>query len=316
MRALLCLLALGMVVSAAEPQKRTVRGDDAKVAETEGQEGVSASSATGESEAEGKDPSAIPERFLEAYFGSRPSRFLVDPQGLLGAKDTRDRENFLAYHAGDSAVDLFVFLFEGHQTIPSEARHKEWVERHFAEGKPAVVVFYHLGAPEKSDIAVSPRLAEAVSVVEQRRALVSAVEEAAEKADALAQFEAFCVQLSIRIYWMERAAGLVADEPVVPVLRSAKTTSAETKESPVLAGARRWAERYGVPCGIFGSALVIAAGALFLARRQRRFQFPMFEVSPRLGGDHAAGIGAVISFGSTAESPSSQRNDVPDSLGL
>lgn len=316
MRALLCLLALGITASAAEPQQRTARGDDAKVAETEGQEGVSASSATGESNGEGKDPSAIPERFLEAYFGSRPSRFLVDPQGLLGAKDTRDRENFLAYHAGDSAVDLFVFLFEGHQTISSEVRYKEWVERHFAEGKPAVVVFYYLGAPEKSDIAVSPRLAEAVSVVEQQRALVSSVEEAAEKADALAQFEAFCVQLSIRIYWMERAAGLVADEPAVPVLRSAKTTSAETRESPVLAGARRWVERYGVPCGIFGSALVIAAGALVLARRQRRFRFPMFEVSPRLGGDHAAGIGAVISFGSTAESPSSQRNDVPDSLGL
>ena len=37
----------------------------------------------------------------------------------------------------------------------------------------------------------------------------------------------------------------------------------------------------------------------------------------RIGDDlHAAGIGAVISFGSTTQSPSSQRNEVPDYLGL
>jgi hypothetical protein len=39
-------------------------------------------------------------------------------------------------------------------------------------------------------------------------------------------------------------------------------------------------------------------------------------VPPRMGGAHAAGIGAVISFGSTTQSPSSQRNEVPDYLGL
>ena len=49
-----------------------------------------------------------------------------------------------------------------------------------------------------------------------------------EKPDAMSQFEAFCVQLSIRIYWMERAAGLVKDAPATPLAR--RVGAAESEE--------------------------------------------------------------------------------------
>ncbi|MCW1925583.1 hypothetical protein OKA05_23695 [Luteolibacter arcticus] len=264
-----------------------------------------------------KAATEVPEQYLEAYFGERPTSFLVDPQGLLGTKDARDRESFLKYHAGDSEVDLFVYLFDGHQSIPSEVREEEIVERFFSEGKPAVVVYYFLGAPQKSDIYVSPQLSETVSAVEQRRALISSVEEALEKPDALAQFEAFCVQLSIRIYWMERAAGLVTDVVATPLPRRARVQEPVAQAEPeMLVRAREWGVRYGPAAGIMGGAIFTVVGGLAFARRRARYRFPVFDVAPRLGGAHAAGIGAVISFGSTTQSPSSQRNDVPDYLGL
>lgn len=264
-----------------------------------------------------KAATELPEQFWDAYFGERPTSFLVDPQKLLGSKDARDRESFLKYHAGDSEVDLFVYLFDGHQSIPSEVREEEIVERFFSEGRPAVVVYYYLGAPQKSDIYVSPRLSDAVSAVEQRRALISSVEEALEKPDALAQFEAFCVQLSIRIYWMERAAGLVTEPAAAPLPRRVKAKDATAKEQPeVLVRAKEWGLQYGPAAGVMAGAIFIVAGGLSYARRRARYRFPVFEVAPRLGGAHAAGIGAVISFGSTTQSPSSQRNDVPDYLGL
>jgi hypothetical protein len=265
--------------------------------------------------AENESPE-VDEKFLNDYFGARPASYLVDPQSLLGTKDARDRESFLKYHSGDSEVDLFVYLFDGHQAIPSGVREEEVVERFFSEGKPAVVVYYYLGAPQKSDIYVSPLLSETVSAAEQRRALISSVEEALEKPEALAQFEAFCVQLSIRIYWMERAAGLVKDGPAAPVARIARQETPAKAESPAVLQAKAWGERYGVPAGIMLSALLVVAGGLAIVRRRARFRFPSFEVPPRLGGSHAAGIGAVISFGSTTQSPSSQRNDVPNYLGL
>lgn len=265
-----------------------------------------------------KASTEVAEQYLEAYFGARPTSFLVDPQGLLGTKDARDRESFLKYHAGDSQVDLFVYLFDGLQTIPSEVREEEIVERFFSEGKPAVVVYYFLGAPQKSDIYVSPQLSDSVSAVEQRRALISSVEEALEKPDALAQFEAFCVQLSIRIYWMERAAGLVTEEvAATPLPRRAKAAEPAAEEEPeILVRAKELGLRYGPSAGIMVGAVLTVAGGVAFARRRARYRFPVFEVAPRLGGAHAAGIGAVISFGSTTQSPSSQRNDVPDYLGL
>ncbi len=258
----------------------------------------------------------VAESHLEAYFGARPDGFLVDPQNLLGAKDARDREAFLKYHSGDSEVDLFIYLFDGPQAIPPEVREEELVERFFSEGKPAVVVCYYLGAPQKSELHVSPLLSGTVSAAEQRRALISSVEEALEKPDALAQLEAFCVQLSIRIYWMERAAGLVKEAPESPLPRRAKEAGAAEESSLAVLQAKEWGRRYGVSGAIMAGALLVAAGGLSIARRRARFRFPSFDVPPRLGGSHAAGIGAVISFGSTTQSPSSQRNDLPNYLGL
>lgn len=260
----------------------------------------------------------VAEQYLEAYFGERPKHFLVDPQGLLSDKDARDRENFLNYHSGDSAIDLFVYLFDGHQEIPSEVREEEIVERHFSSGKPAVVVYYYLGAPEKSDIYVSPLIADSVAAADQRRALASSVEEALEKPDKVAQFEAFCVQLAIRIYWMERATGLVTEAETTPQLRPLAKAAKNEKEKPSATKAKIEAivTEWGPSVGIMGSAFLVVAGGVAFARRQARYRFPVFDVPSRMGGSHAAGIGAVISFGSTTQSPSSQWNEVPDYLGL
>jgi hypothetical protein len=262
-------------------------------------------------------PPVVPEEYLEAYFGERPTHFLVDPQGLLSDKDAKDRENFLSYHSGDSAIDLFVYLFDGHQEIPSEVREEEIVERHFSEGKPAVVVYYYLGAPEKADIYVSPLISDSVAAADQRRALASSVEEALEKPDKVAQFEAFSVQLAIRVYWMERAAGLVSEVETTPLVRPlVRTEKKAEKPSAMKARLEALTAEWGPSAGIMGAAIFMVAGGLAFARRQARYRFPVFDVPARMGGSHAAGIGAVISFGSTTQSPSSQRNEVPDYLGL
>ena len=58
---------------------------------------------------------------------------------------------------------------------------------------------------------------------------------------------------------------------------------------------------------------LLAVWSLVMCWRSRlRFRFPEFEVEPRLGGGHAAGIGAVISFSSSAVPPARQRDQVPD----
>ena len=262
-------------------------------------------------------PDEIPEKFWPAYFEARPETFLVDPQGILSPVDYRDRLGFLTYHASDSSIDLYVYVFKGDQEIPGEVRDEELVERFFSEGRPAAVVYYYMGAPQRSVLRLSPSLTDTVSSAEQRRALESSVMQAFEKLEPAAQIEAFLVQVSIRIYWMERMLGggatLEAGVPASPpaITRAEKKPSAVMRKLEPLFQS---AERFAMPAAVLFGALFAAFGLTAWLRRNARYQFPDFEVEPRLGGVHAAGVGAVISFASASVPPASQRDQVPDYL--
>ena len=259
-----------------------------------------------------EDENIVGEEFLARYFEEKPEHYLVDPQGLLATKELQDLQAFLDYHAGDSSIDMYVYVFGGDQQIPGDVREEEVVERLYSVGKPAVVVYYFLGAPQRSEIYLSPIITDAVSAAEQRRALKSSVVQAFSSVNQAEQLEGFLVQMSIRIYWMERMT---------------EGTAASTKETIPAAGARYRAKpkedtaNFGLP-GWFGLAGGITAslvGGLLLFwsavmwwKSRVRFHFPEFEVEPRLGGGHSAGIGAVISFSSSAVPPARQRDQVPD----
>ena len=260
--------------------------------------------------------SEIPEKYLAAYFANRPTEFVVDPQGLLSVKDRNDRINFLKYHSGDSSIDFYIYVFGGEQEIPGEVRAEETVERLFTTGRPAAVVFYFLGAPQRSEIHLSPSLTEAVSAAEQRRALQSSVMAAFEKLNVAGQLEAFSVQMSIRIYWMERMimGEKVPENPTVPLHKKvAKKPSHEAMAELKTKAEGIFNEWWGIGALVLGSLMLLSAFIAW-ARARVRCRFPELEVEPRLGGSHAAGVGAVISFANTALPPASQKDQVPDYL--
>ncbi len=258
----------------------------------------------------------IPEKFLPAYFAERPKNFLVDPQGLLSPKDYRDRLGFLNYHASDSGIDLFVYMIGGDQEVPSEVRKEETIERFFSEGRPAAIVYYYLGAPQRSIVYLSPSITDAISSAEQRRALESSVLQAFERTNPSEQFEKFLVQMSIRLYWMERILSgkpLASDEP-------AFTAATHAPLAPAKAESRHWiwlrdlAAPFAIPAAAGAGLFMLAFGVSHWLRLRARYRFPEFEIEPRLGGNHAAGVGAVISFASASVPPASQRDQVPDYL--
>ncbi len=258
----------------------------------------------------------VPETYWPAYFAERPKTFLIDPQDLLSPADKRERLAFLNYHAGDSSIDLFVYVFGGDQEIPGEVRQEELAERLFSEGRPAAIVFYFMGAPDRSVLRLSPSLADKVPLAEKRRALESPVMQALAKVDPSGQFEAFLMQMSIRIYWIERMVG--AGEPRAGTIAApAKVGVVKKKKSKLLELVMPHLEKargHAMPAAAVSGALLLALVLRFWSKRRALYRFPDFDVEPRLGGAHAAGVGGVISFASATVPPASQRDQVPEYL--
>lgn len=257
----------------------------------------------------------IPEALWATYFNKRPDTYLFDPQNLLAGSEANDRLAFLRDHAADSAIDLYTYVFRGDQVVPGEVREEELAERFFNTGKPAVILMYYLGAPQRSRLYLSPSIADSIPVTERQRALESSVQQAFRRVDFSGQFEAFLVQMSIRTYWMERM--LKGEEK--PSARAVTPATARHGAKP--ADSRDRLQKIMTRVAPFRLPLA-GAGALLLlvgiwrisAKFRNGLLLPEIEVEPRLGGSHAAGVGAVIRFASRTVSPSAQRDAVPDYL--
>ena len=259
----------------------------------------------------------LPEEFWSAYFAERPEAFLIDPQQLLAPAEFRARLDFLNYHAGDSRIDLFIYLFAADQDIPAEVRDEELIERFFSQERPAAVVYYFLGAPQRAVVKFSPQLIEEISGIERQRVLESPVIQASREVEPTRQLEAFLAQMSIRLYWLETLLHDVGKSGPVAALPSKPVRT----PAPAKRGLAEWIAPYLAQAKQFFMPVSAATGgllAMWLAawwlKRRARYRFPDFEVEPRLGGAHAAGVGAVISFASASVPPASQRDQIPDYL--
>ncbi|MCX8495203.1 MAG: hypothetical protein ORN51_03370 [Akkermansiaceae bacterium] len=255
----------------------------------------------------------IPEKFIPAYFGKRPDSYLIDPQKLLSPSDFRNRLAFLNYHASDSAIDLFVFVIGRDQEIPAGIQLDEMIRRFFSSGRPAVIVFYYPNSVQRSTLLLSPSIASTIPLTEQRRILESAVMQASRKTNLSEQTEQFLVQLSIRIFWMEQMiSGKSAQSEEAPhtILNPALIKSAA--KAARFAKLQEVGMRLMIPAASALGTLAIIALLVALRRLTTRHFFPVHPVETRLGGDHAAGIGAVITFASAKVPPASQREQVTD----
>lgn len=265
---------------------------------------------------EGEDETAdVPEEpavnLWEVYFAGRPPDFLVDPDGLLEAEAVRARRDFLNEHAAESPIALYVYLFGGDADMPGASEVGEFLEPFFGSAEKAVVVFFALGEPERAALYLTPALVDAVPAAEQRRALQSAVMQAHGDIDPAGQLGAFLDQMAVRIYWMEGMR-----EDASPGDSGAAEARARQVEGVSDAAVQEHAISMPGPPWLPGALALCVAGAGALQWRRARacHHFPDFEVEPRLGGRHAAGVGAVISFLNPSVRPASQRNQMPDYL--
>lgn len=260
-------------------------------------------------------PVEIGEEFLATYFAGRPAGYLVDPQEMLSMQERQDRQSFLEYHAGDSQIDLFVYVFDERQQVPPAGEIKSIFKRHFSRGQGlSALVYYYMGDPDRSMMVMSPEVYSVIPSTAVKGALIYAKQQGKTKSEPASQLENFSTGLSIRLYWMERelaeAAGkgkLVADESEELQVVSAKDPPVKQPEqtSKLLAAVG------------FVSVVLLLGGLWLLYRwneRKKSYLLPEVDVKPLLAAPHAAGVGAVIHFANATLPPSVQKEQVPDYL--
>lgn len=258
----------------------------------------------------------VPEKHIDGYFSRKPQTFLVDPQGLVTPEQRNKLLRSLHLRANDSEIELYLYLFGSDQSIPTDVRVEEIPERLFSSGKPAVILFYHLGAPSKTVLYLSPHMTDAVSIAERGRAMDSALVKATQASGIYEPLEAFMTQISLRVYWMEKMLAWTAEESIDPKPTNPIKSAVAYRE--MKKSEWRWSEwsRDRIPYVTMVAAFSCGIISWLVVRKLRCcYTFPQSLVEPRLGGKHSAGEGAVLSFGTAKHRLSAQRDQISRKWG-
>ncbi|MDE0860986.1 MAG: hypothetical protein OSA93_12565 [Akkermansiaceae bacterium] len=271
----------------------------------------------GEPHPEDEWPTTIDESYFQVYFRQPPGNYLIDPQNILTPQEKRDREGFLAYHARDSSINIYLYLFDAKQELPEGETAERVMSEHYGESGHSVVVFYFLGIPERTQIVMSPMITETIELEMRKNALIRSVEEALDRSEAVAQIESFSIQLSIRLYWLEKELGHLEVREASVLHPLGVEASEEVGDEAMSWNSLSNSPRVRLIGGGIGILIVTVASALFgkwLVDRKRIYVFPESEGNLLLEAPHAAGVGAVIAYTSATFPPSVQRDEVPDYL--
>lgn len=252
---------------------------------------------------------------IDKYFAKKPNQYLVDPQALITSQQRKTIEKLLSNHAADSTIDLYLFVFRGDQQLPADGKNKDFMARHFANGKPAAVLYYYLGMPARTGLDLSPSISKTVSASERDRSLQGSLVRAMRQNGSFEQLSEYLMQFSVRTYWMER---MMDEASVKPVVQTPKAVLPDLqnveKEENLLDSIPDQLKKPALLAACALGALVVLSALVWWLRSRARLKFPECAIEARLGGPHAAGIGAVVNFASPDVSPALQRKQVPDHL--
>ena len=265
----------------------------------------------------------IGEEFISAYFHQPPDGFLNDPQKLLTSQEYLDREGFLEFHAKndddtrDTVIDCYLYLFDERQEIPIGESLEDLVKSKFDPRRPAAIVFYFMGNPERSQLVFSDPVIKAAQQEDRDTVLRKAIEEALEKSDPSSQLDSFSMQLSIRLNWLVKVVG----NDGASLLWGSRFVFDE--DEPVAGeGDGIWERiaRNELLLYLLTVVVILVPTTLlgllgrWILKKRRVYLFPDAEGSPLLEAPHAAGVGGVLSFASSTAPPSSQKKDDPNYL--
>jgi len=246
---------------------------------------------------------------LEHYFGKKPAGYLVDPQKLLSMQEGIDFKYALDMHMEESELPIYVYLFDSAQKVPEGYEPQKVYNTVFKENEnPVVIVYYYIGAPERSDFLLAGGVSDRVPEWQVKELLWNAAHKAREKSDVFDQLDGFVGQLSMRLFWVEEILREMIVESVTPTAGQQPLSNSKADKLVEILDSAAEAE---VPLLIYwcagGVLLVGLAGVWFM---KRKLYFPECPSPCRLGGDVGAKSGGILSYRNRQQPPSAQREQI------
>lgn len=243
---------------------------------------------------------------------------VLDPQGILGEAQTEDLTRLLFFHAENAGVEARFLVLDSGQQLPPATDLSRLASGEVARGSACLVV-YPLGAPQRARLFLTRNVTQAAPAAYLESLAAACRRDAVETPDPVEQLQRFATQLSIRLFWLERAYPAVKPEPVLNVLPPSPETP-EPSSVPVLSEVtvpgpppsrdrfsletfgREWLPYVG--SGFAGLLVVAGVSIMFIRWRRRRHSQTVWLLPDydhrhpvRFGGPHCGGCGATVKYG-------------------
>lgn len=241
--------------------------------------------------------------FLAAGATALPNEYLIDPAVLISEVHQQDLTRFLEFHANDALVKLHVLILGPDQKLPADANLDAIGSGSLAKGTACLVV-YPLGEPWRARLFLSKTVHDHVSSEFMKETAHACVVEAMQNSDVHDQLRSYAVELSTRLFWLQKALGPSPERPT-----AGHPLAEISSDSPALSLARPQTSLLAT-AGTLGGVMILGFLSRPLFRRLRQWRrlrlqnrvwlLPEVETVPRLGGAFAGGGGGMLCYAKTS----------------
>lgn len=215
----------------------------------------------------------VPPAFIRECREKPEGTRLIDPNHELSEPSAEDFERFLAFHANDSQIPFTVVILGSHQQLPIDANVGSFASGSVCSGTSGLLV-YPYGQPSRARLFVSRAVREGAASGALDNLMDDGMREAMRATDPDEQLHRLLVQLSIRLFWLERS--LVHVSAVVEPVK----TPSHNDQGQAMAEVRPLVVKEVKPVGghfwLYGCLLALAVAG-YSTWRWQRFKMRHYE---------------------------------------
>ena len=236
--------------------------------------------------------------FLAACNLALPQEYLIDPDLLVPEMQNHDLMRFLEFHARDARIKLHVLIIAHDRKLPEDAELGKIASGSLLQTDACLLV-YPLGEPWRARLFVSKSVHDQTSTQFLAETVQACLHESMQASDAHDQLHRYTVQLSTRLFWLQRALGkepTTANDKDQALAEIAPTATVGNLGAVNVQSIVMWGSAVLLLLGITGITGRQIYRRLRLRRQNRVWILPEPETVPRLGGAFTGGGGGMIRY--------------------